>query len=154
MIHLSAGLGVSYICMDFCPKPPSELHPHLLNRSYANSCTWKRSNPVWQQGSKSAICPYWEPYPMLSHAPGSDADGKFKQDRGNRANIRTFNDTNNTAFTTVSLFINQHCIEFHGKSHCQYRRSTQCSLKQEPVLSEQADPSVGNYLNGSGIDVK
>ena len=59
---------------------------------------------------------------------------KFKQDRGNRANIRTFNDTNNTA--TVSLFINQHSIEFStGKSHfVNADVGTNVLLKQEPVL--------------------
>ena len=61
---------------------------------------------------------------------------KFKQDRGNRANIRTFNDTNNTAFTTVNLFINQHSIEFStGKSHfVNTDVGTNVLLKQEPVL--------------------
>ncbi len=81
---------------------------------------------------------------------------KFKQDRGNRTNIRTFNDTNNTAFTTVSRFINQHSIEFStGQSHfVNADVGTNVLLKQEPVLCvRKLIPVVGNHLNGFGIDV-
>lgn len=38
--------------------------------------------------------------------------GRLKQDRGDCTN---FYDSDNTAFTTVSLFINQHGIEFSTK---------------------------------------
>ena len=36
----------------------------------------------------------------------------LKQDRSDRMNVRTFNDSNHTTFTTVSFFIGQDSIEF------------------------------------------
>lgn len=64
------------------------------------------------------------------------ATRKFKQDRGNRTNIRTFNDSDNTAFTTVSLFINQHSIEFSTRDthFINADVGTNVPFKQKPVL--------------------
>lgn len=83
----------AYICIDEVALSRGELYTVLINKEAHGG-----------KGSMIAIIKGTDVHTVTSVL--------LKQDRSDRMNVRTFNDSNHTTFTTVSFFIDQYSIEF------------------------------------------
>ena len=114
MIHLSTGLCISNLRGLFIQSLPASFYPHLLH-SFISYLLYVKAIGNTFGRRKADACNLLH---VRSHIQGylahlvTAATGELKQDRSDRMNVRTFNDSNHTTFTTVSFFIGQDSIEF------------------------------------------